>query len=376
MATMTNKSDSLSTGRTLKKSKSIKTTLQTVIVMLVFVSTIFVVIAAIQSIRESYETLNHTLRKSLEDQSNLTTKNEVEILATLLTAYTQNKTTDQLSEDTKNQIKFIVHNAKYNLEQSKWVGYYFLYDLDGTAIAHGNDPSLEGKNLLQLNDPEGPLISKLRDAAKAGGGFVYYIWNKPTDLTGKYKKVSYAQMIGNTSWWIGSGTYLDDIDTTVDNLRAKQQTELQKLLVQFIILTACLIVLSLIVSLYFAAKISNPIIYLSRIAKKISGGDYKARVNITRDDELGIMADSFNEMAESINQKMRDLTYKERYNAHCLESIADSLIVTDANNKVVQINPAAERIFGYSKEEVSGQDVNIFIPENLREEYKKYILDQ
>ncbi len=371
---MTNKTDLIPNSIKLK-NKSIKTTLQMVIVMLVFVSTIFVAIAAIQSIRESYRTLNHTLRKSLEDQSNLTTKNEVETLATLLASFTQDKTNDQLSDATKNQIKYIVRNAKYNLEQDKWVGYYFLYDLDGTVIAHGNDPMLEGKNLLTLKDPEGPLIAQLRDAAKSGGGFVYYLWNKPTDLTGKYKKVSYAKMIGNTSWWIGSGLYVDDIDKTVDNLRREQQTELQKLLLQFVILTACLIIISLIISLYFAAKISNPIIHLSRIAKKISSGDYKIRADIKSNNELGIMAASFNEMADSINQKMRDLTYKERYASHLLNSVADSLIVTDAKNKIVQINPAAEAIFGYSEKELIGQDINIFIPEELREEYKKTVLD-
>ena len=103
---MKNKNDFLSAPFKLK-GKSIKTTLQTVIVLLVVASTIFVAIAAIQSIRESYQTLNRTLRKSLDDQSNLATKNEVETLATLLAAYTQSKQIAQLSDSVKDQIKLL-----------------------------------------------------------------------------------------------------------------------------------------------------------------------------------------------------------------------------------------------------------------------------
>ena len=44
-----------------------------------------------------------------------------------------------------------------------------------------------------------------------GGGFVDYVWNKPT-TNQLSNKVSYANSYKPWNWMIGSGVYLDDIN--------------------------------------------------------------------------------------------------------------------------------------------------------------------
>jgi PAS domain S-box-containing protein len=49
-----------------------------------------------------------------------------------------------------------------------------------------------------------------------------------------------------------------------------------------------------------------------------------------------------------------------------LRSVSDAIVATDREGRVTFWNPGAERIFGFSAEEVAGQSLDIIIPENLR----------
>lgn len=354
----------------LRNKHSIRTKLQLSIVVLVFISTVLIALAAVQSILESYETVNETLKVALEARYEESTKNQIETLDSVIATFLNKSKQQQqpLDKTIENQIRNVVRNAKYDHGN----GYFFLYDMDGNVISHGNDPMLEGKNLLHITDPKGiHVIEKLRDAARQGGGFVRYLWNKPTDFVGRYKKISYAENVKYTPWWIGTGIYMDDVDAVITSLRNSQKTTLNHLLFQFVVLTVALIMLALFIAFYFAIRISKPIINLSNVAKKISGGDYDVRVNIKRNDELGDMANSFNSMAEFISQKVRDLTYKEHYNYRLLESIADGLMVTNRESIIVQVNPAAEKIFGYTKEELLNKNIENFIPKDALAQYRR-----
>jgi len=356
-----------------QKRSSIRTKLQLLIVTLIFISTILVAMAAIRSIITSYQTVNKYLEIALENRYQFGIRDQVDTVVSMLETYVNKVPNQKISPSAKEQIKSLVRHAKYD----KGEGYFFLFDLNGDVIAHGADPMLEGKNLLHLQDPTGFPIEKMsRSIIQQGDGFVRFFWNKPSDLAGRYKKISYGKLVPHTSWWVGTGIYLDDVDKVISEVRNKQQAILNYLFIQFLVLTIALITLALLMALYFGARISKPIIALSRIAKKISGGNYEVRANIQSNDELGDMAGSFNNMADSINEKIKDLIHKERYTSRLLESIADGLVVTDAENKIIQVNPAVEKILNYKKNELINKNVTMLIPENMREEYKKNVLDQ
>src|ERR1700740_3606917 len=59
--------------------------------------------------------------------------------------------------------------------------YPFIYTLEGVCVAHGANPALVGKNLIDLKDQDGKfLIRELAATAKRpGGGWVDYKWPNP-----------------------------------------------------------------------------------------------------------------------------------------------------------------------------------------------------
>jgi two-component system NarL family sensor kinase len=97
-------------------------------------------------------------------------------------------------------------------------GYFFVYQLDGTVLMHSRQPELIGRNLWQLRDAQGrATIQELINQAKAGGGYVEYQWRKPS--TGQMvPKLGYVVSLPQWGWMIGTGLYLDDIESALGQL--------------------------------------------------------------------------------------------------------------------------------------------------------------
>jgi PAS domain S-box-containing protein len=80
-----------------------------------------------------------------------------------------------------------------------------------------------------------------------------------------------------------------------------------------------------------------------------------------------------------------DLTAQRRTEAALLQSegrwraviasAVDAMIVIDAKGAIEVFNPAAERLFDYSAEDVIGRNVNLLMPAPYREEHDRYIGD-
>ena len=84
--------------------------------------------------------------------------------------------------------------------------YVYVYDLNGVALAHGNNPKMVGKPLIGLKDNEGkPMIKEMVDLAKAkGSGWVDFKWPNPVTKTVEAKS-GYVEKVDDML--VGSGIY-------------------------------------------------------------------------------------------------------------------------------------------------------------------------
>jgi PAS domain S-box-containing protein len=55
------------------------------------------------------------------------------------------------------------------------------------------------------------------------------------------------------------------------------------------------------------------------------------------------------------------------------QAATEGLIIVDRRGRIAEANPGAERLFGYSEEELIGQPVELLIPEQLRELHNKHV---
>lgn len=97
-------------------------------------------------------------------------------------------------------------------------GYFFVYALDGRVLMHSRQPELAGQNLWELRDPKGRLtIQQLIAQARAGGGYVEYLWRKPSSSQ-LAPKLGYVVAVPEWGWMLGTGLYLDGIEATMAEL--------------------------------------------------------------------------------------------------------------------------------------------------------------
>lgn len=53
------------------------------------------------------------------------------------------------------------------------------------------------------------------------------------------------------------------------------------------------------------------------------------------------------------------------------ESVSDAIVTTDEDGMIVFCNPAIERIFNYSPEDLAGRDLSVLVPERYRDVYRR-----
>ena len=90
--------------------------------------------------------------------------------------------------------------------------YVFVFDLEGRTLCHPSSPDLEGKNLLDLEDPLGkPIVRNilLEVQGESGDGWVHYLWPRPNKLTTTWKTAYVTKVVvgGGQEVVVGSGVY-------------------------------------------------------------------------------------------------------------------------------------------------------------------------
>lgn len=67
-----------------------------------------------------------------------------------------------------------------------------------------------------------------------------------------------------------------------------------------------------------------------------------------------------------------DLALSDDRRWSLLESAPDAMVIVDTAGKIVFVNTQAERIFGYSPQELLGQPVETLIPEQIRHAHVRH----
>lgn len=135
------------------------------------------------------------------------------------------------------------------------------------------------------------------------------------------------------------------------DLRAKEEARRASRL--GISMTAGALVLALFFALRMIRSSLTPLRALARHAEEIGEGHLNQRIELHRDDEIGVLAASFNHMSESLIEARRReearIRRAERMSDEALESLYDPVVVTDATGSVVHLNHAARGLFGPSE---------------------------
>jgi len=180
-------------------------------------------------------------------------------------------------------------------------GYLYIFDGSGKMIIHPND-NLNGINFKKLKDPQSNtyLFDDLVKASKTKEKMFKYKWDMPSDKGNYiYDKISWIQYIPELDWYVGSSIYVDEFKESSRDVGS------------FIFIFSIIaLILSTIISIVFFRKLLKPISNLSQISLSVANGNYNVRCKLKQNDEIGVLANSFNKMIDTIEDLINNLDHK------------------------------------------------------------------
>ena len=127
--------------------------------------------------------------------------------------------------------------------------------------------------------------------------------------------------------------------------------------IRFIILTVLISLLFLLGAIvYTEILIVKPLVFLIQATNSIARGNFKVRSKLKTGDEIQNLGENFNLMAEKLEGLFGKLIKVER----AVTQSEDGVMITDVNGVIEYVNPAVEKMTGYSTDELIGQNPRIF----------------
>ena len=162
---------------------------------------------------------------------------------------------------------------------------------------------------------------------------------------------------------------------------------------------------ALLGAVLFNRRVVDPLKHLNRSALEISAGNLHQRVAIEGWDEMRQLANTFNFMVEQLNASDQErnkaegnlvqlnlelehrvaartedlqranvaLAIKEEEMRSVVEHMVDCVVTTNEIGTILSANPVMEKLFGYSHEEMIGQNISIIVPEPDRSKHIGYM---
>ncbi len=166
-------------------------------------------------------------------------------------------------------------------------GYAMIVDEAGQLVAHPDSTLVTGDNLSDFSDY--PPVKALLEGQQGALNF--------TDEQG----IS----------WIGHSASLENgwgvilVQQKAEAFLQKQQFEQIAWMIAFIVVGLVGLIVFLVTN-----RMVNPIIRLTEASSSLSSGRLEEKIEINRNDEIGILADSFNTMAQQLQSSIDSLQLK------------------------------------------------------------------
>ncbi|WP_160166781.1 methyl-accepting chemotaxis protein [Caenispirillum salinarum] len=263
----------------------------------------------------------YQLRANLVAQEKSALQNVTDAAMSLVEDYQDRAASGELTtEEAKAQALASLSTYRYGDD-----GYFFVIDKQGVFLMHPM-PKLVGQNKIDLADPNGvQILREMINGVKTGGtAYVEYIWPKPA-INADAPKISYAAEFAEWDWVVGTGVYVDTIDT-----------KFWAVALPYIAIALVMLGAVLAGALWISRSITRPLSALTGGMRALSGGDKSIQVDYTDEpNELGDLARALQVFKDAAIEQDRLRAEQDAENARKLERQAKLENLTASFDKTV-----------------------------------------
>lgn len=217
-------------------------------------------------------------------------------------------------------------------------GETLLVGRDGSGVARLLTPAsrpLEGPQGLRLGDPATRALAG--EEGQFSEGMLDYR-GEPVWAATRY--------LPETGWGLVVKFDAEEAQSPIARFR-------EALMDLGIALAAFAILAGIVLGLRFA----KPIHDLAAVATRIRDGELDARASVTREDEIGLFARTFNDMTDELERRMTLLREFKKF----FDVSLDMLCIAGTDGYFKRLNPAFQRTLGWTEEQLKEQPFNALI---------------
>lgn len=195
-------------------------------------------------------------------------------------------------EDAKRNAMEAIKSFRYGENE-----YFWIQDMQPRMVMHPIKPELDGKDLSQAKDPTGKFLFNefVSTVKNGGGGFVYYMWPKPGSKV-DVQKVSYVKGFAAWGWVVGSGVYLDVVNTLVWGRS-----------IGFLIAALLIVGALIVICVFIARSITRPMNHAIKVAQSVAAGDLSTIIHVENGNETGKLMQALKDMNASLLDTVRQV---------------------------------------------------------------------
>lgn len=201
--------------------------------------------------------------------------------------------------------------------------YFAVLNQNGDVLLWPANPDTEGQNLRYLDREQRDIARWIIEQATPEGRFVNYTW-QGSDSSAQREKLALVQQVPEWGWVLVAGLYQDELMASLNQQRERLEEGLRQDLKALL----WLMVTALVIAMGVALLISR---WLRVLMQR-----YQHEIDHRQD---------------ALEASTRELQLA----GQVFESAGEGAMISDANNRIMAVNPAFTRITGYSAEEAVGR---------------------
>ncbi|WP_053955053.1 ATP-binding protein [Inediibacterium massiliense] len=116
--------------------------------------------------------------------------------------------------------------------------------------------------------------------------------------------------------------------------------------------TLLALIITVVLGFWIARSITEPINDVTIKAARMAKGDFNQVVEVKSDDEIGQLAEMFNYAREKLNATLSEISSEKSKLETILSYMADGLIATNQEGKIMHANPTAMKMLELSDENI------------------------
>ncbi|PLY02211.1 MAG: hypothetical protein C0624_09125 [Desulfuromonas sp.] len=260
-------------------------------------------------------------------------------------------TGDYLEDVQKDIQQEVLNSLEAVYRDAEGRSYLFAATWDGLSLTH----PAKGKNMLEVQDANGLFIVKeLIKLAQKGGGFLEYVMPKLASERPS-PKLSYVAGIPEWRWYIGTGEYIDSIDTALNVLRDNFYTELYAHFKNITLVTLAVLLLNLLIIRAFASKLQLQTRRFVEFFHQAAETPISIDTGSLYHRDFRSIGSAANSMLQERNDALKELKHSEMRFKALHEASFGGVIIHD-NGLILDCNQGLVDMTGYGNQELIGMD--------------------